>query len=525
MPRLSPVSSLVGAGAGMSGAGRTHHALRARTLWPTRPERTHRPHTSMRVCIDTHAYMEWPCTGCVQWVVRGDRGGSRTEPQLRDVMGPADVGTPSTPARVFVSLAAFGPTQHIQLAVDNALRFVDPWRLALHISAQFHVSGLRWRYRPVRWERVVLNPVHIRVRRFSSDVLAIHLSNAALLFSLSDAHQPTGSERVLLLPGNAALFRPCGPILASAPLSFGTQDFSDTALRWHRPSETWALPTISKPAHGWPALGPHHIKCTDFPRKETIARADSAASSTGCSRYKCRRRSRRDASPDCTYHCAGTRLKPPPSAAWDTLMELTQKGISPQFELERCSINSWSRTLIQWAHITANATLQDGGAATPPLRPAPLAISPHEGSWYPADVLRLALRAFANTPFSIANLTEQFCPFRLRGVCTVEESVLPSFALQRFPDLVQRSRPPLVTRTFFTFGRAVNTSTPALKAVLAAARRPDAGFCGIKFARDPHTADRYYKSGGAPRGGILKSAALTLLEEIQSKTPAWSEHE
>ena len=70
----------------------------------------------------------------------------------------------------------------------------------------------------------------------------------------------------------------------------------------------------------------------------------------------------------------------------------------------------------------------------------PLIVSIHEGSWYPASCCgRHCTRSRA-----LARETAEQCPFG--GWCTIEESVLPSFAWQQFPKLASKARPQLIAR-------------------------------------------------------------------------------
>ena len=124
------------------------------------------------------------------------------------------------PTTVLVSLAAFGDRELVHLVTENALRFLQPWRLALHVSP----PGYGHLPLPASWRpTVLLNPESRFVRRHGPQVLGIHLSNIAL-FAATHARS---ASSVVLLPGNAILVRPCGRLLASAAASFAGDKFSE----------------------------------------------------------------------------------------------------------------------------------------------------------------------------------------------------------------------------------------------------------------------------------------------------------
>ena len=124
----------------------------------------------------------------------------------------------------------------------------------------------------------------------------------------------------------------------------------------------------------------------------------------------------------------------------------------------------------------------------------PLAHMIHEGSWYPATVLRVAMTTFADGPLSVPNLTiMRRCPHR--AFCSLEEHALPTFAWQRYPRLVAKARPPVVAHVL-DFGvagdpcvrspctSACRESAHAFPALMnAVAGRPDL-WCALKIARD-----------------------------------------
>ena len=76
------------------------------------------------------------------------------------------------------------------------------------------------------------------------------------------------------------------------------------------------------------------------------------------------------------------------------------------------------------------------------------------------------------------------------GWCSAEETVLPTFAWQRFPSLVAQSQPPLLARTLSMVSCGNKTScapchrSPGSLASLVAFARRSSNWCGIKIARD-----------------------------------------
>ena len=62
----------------------------------------------------------------------------------------------------------------------------------------------------------------------SPSIFVAHMLNVRLLLE----HGARGADRIVLMPGNAVLFRPCRPLLLAAPLSFMPgQTFSDLTTR------------------------------------------------------------------------------------------------------------------------------------------------------------------------------------------------------------------------------------------------------------------------------------------------------
>ena len=113
----------------------------------------------------------------------------------------------------------------ITAVVCNVLQFLDPVKVALHTSADSAIvhrvtpAGEVWssELRP-HAARLIANPVHVTVAHHNAgDVLSIHLLNIKLLLHTLGV---SASDRVVLMPGNAVLFRPCAAILRASPMSF-----------------------------------------------------------------------------------------------------------------------------------------------------------------------------------------------------------------------------------------------------------------------------------------------------------------
>lgn len=376
------------------------------------------------------------------------------------------------PFRVYVSMAAFPHIKLVRLSVESALLFVQPHRLALHISSSAATDKMRLSFS--RAEAVVHNPHHILVKKHSSQVLAIHLSNFALLDELDAANRPQSNDRVLILPGNAILIKPCGRLLQSAPLSFGSESFTDVRQQDRDASERWAQQPIVAPRQHTPG-GPQagNRFCNGQPCEATV---------------DCRAVPLKDPLDDAnvTMHAGGSgmlrwasRLKGPPSKAWDTSMAQVRRGndLLPWVAEAACTRNSFFRTYFGWLWHTDGLPLHSG----------PLALSTHEGSWYTTEVLRAALAAFRGTDLDWRNLSLR-CPHA--GWCSAEETVLPTFVWQRFPSLVAQSQPPLLARTLSMVSCGDKTScapchrSPGSLASLVAFARRSSNWCGIKIARD-----------------------------------------
>ena len=392
----------------------------------------------------------------------------------------------ASPVEIFVSLAAFRHASLILAVVRNVLSYAEPKRLALHIS---HDSSRdkqllrRLRQQP----RLVLNPNSFAVGRHGPELLGVHLSNVALLDQLGVGARPAGWDRILLLPGNAVLFRPCTPLLLRAPISFAPGQFSDVVLRPATPD------TNPHAVHAELPLA----KCTSasvkaLPRLfEEQPRARAAAHT----------HERRTPFRDLRWM---PFWKPPPSATWDVFMRATRKGDDDLMRRPvQCENNHFWRGFFEWAGRSNVKDMHDGQA--PPVEwpgkppPAffarkPLAHTIHEGSWYPATVLRAAMATFADGPLSVPNLTlTRRCPHR--AFCSLEEHALPTFAWQRYPRLVAKARTPVVARVLdpgvagdacvrSPCTSACRESAHAFPALMnAVAGRPDL-WCALKIAKD-----------------------------------------
>ena len=396
----------------------------------------------------------------------------------------------ASPVDIFVSLAAFRHASLIEAVVRNVLTYTEPKKLALHISlgswpassatSTFATQSTRDKQQFLRLSqqpRLVLNPRRFAVGRFGPELLAVHLSNVNVLDQLGVSARPAGRDRILLLPGNAVLFRPCTPLLRRAPMSFAPGQFSDVALR---PATPDANPLA---VHAELPLS----ECTN---KDSMALPRRFGVDIHMKR--------RTPSTDLRWK---TFWKPPPSTTWDVFMRAVRKGDD---ELMRrpvqCETNHFWRGFFEWAGRSNVKDMHDG--RTPPVQWAgkpppdffarkPLAHTLHEGSWYPATVLRAAMVAFADGPLSVPNLTKG-CPHR--AFCTLEEHALPTFAWQRYPQLVAHARPPVVARVL-DYGVAGDAcvrspctracqSAHAFPALMdAVAGRPDL-WCALKIAKD-----------------------------------------
>ena len=153
------------------------------------------------------------------------------------------MGGTSAQPRILGSLAAFGDAELVTAVTLNALQFLSPALLALHTSIGSAAAAHRAPNGALVWlpalrphaARLLANRVHVRVHRHGTgDVLPIHLLNVRLLLDSDPFAQP--DDRVVILPANAVLFRPCAPLVRASPMSFlPGQTFSDYPL-----------------AHGWP---------------------------------------------------------------------------------------------------------------------------------------------------------------------------------------------------------------------------------------------------------------------------------
>jgi hypothetical protein len=145
--------------------------------------------------------------------------------------------------RILASLAAFGDAELVTAVTLNVLQFLSPALLALHTSIGSAVAAHRAPNGRLVWlpalrphsARLLANRERVRVHRHGTgDVLPIHLLNVRLLLDSDPLAQP--DDRVVILPANAVLFRPCAPLVRASPMSFlPGQTFSDYPL-----------------AHGWP---------------------------------------------------------------------------------------------------------------------------------------------------------------------------------------------------------------------------------------------------------------------------------
>lgn len=340
---------------------------------------------------------------------------------------------------ILASVGAFGEAKLSAAVVLNVLRFVDPSLCAVHTSrgaatlADVSSNGV------VRWAqllqpyalRLLANPVHLLVEpRSAGNVLPIHLLNVALLLRAT-AHLHSREDRIVLLPGNAILFRPCSPIIRSVSMSFTLGSmFSDLYQNQTRPSAGW--PSNAS------ALWRSH-------REQAASRNDSAMRS-----------------------------------------------------------DSYFRNLYRYF----------GRIKSTLLAPSPLAYNSHEGSWYPAWLLREALTRMRGTVFDPQRWVDgrggcPIHPLAHAPRCTTEEMILPSIAWQHNdPSLAQAyGRPALVLRSFtWAFkephlNRTVVNKLDEYAAAIEEGLGPfPASYCGYKLVHDG-------SAGHAATAWLLRRAA------------------
>lgn len=313
-----------------------------------------------------------------------------------------------TAIRIFASMVAFRDHRLVEKSVLNVIAFLDPERLALHTSVGSAVGATLPSL--MHHPRILHNRRHMRVQRNSQDVLSIHLSNIELLFSLDGIGRPRDADRVVLVPGNAIFFAPCRPLLLGAPMSFGLEHTTD--VFWRDESIVRAnLNVMTADVFNAP-----------MPRRHMGAYFnDSSLCSAQLARVPGK-------SLGVGQMAWGNSMPMPPTD--DALLRLERGDDSVQRLVNAC-VSTWFRAFFQWASSDTSSW---------PWKPAPLAISIHEGSWYTADLIEAFLLAVRGTSLSLVNLSRA-CPWkgdmRVCGscTCTLGESILPTFAWQRFPIL------------------------------------------------------------------------------------------
>ena len=375
--------------------------------------------------------------------------------------------TARTAIRVFASMAAFRDHRLVEKSVLNAITFLDPERLALHTSAGSAVAATLPSL--VHHPRILHNRRHVHVQRNSQAVLFIHLSNMELLFSLSGAGRPRGSDRVVLVPGNAIFFAPCHPLLIAAPMSFGLEYSTDVFWR----DESLVRSNLN--------LTSADVFNAPMPRWQMGAYSND---SSLCSAQLARGHGKPVGVGPMAW---GNAMPMPPTD--EALRRLARGDDSVQRMVNAC-VNTWFRAFFQWA---------SSDTSTWPWKPTPLAISIHEGSWYTAELIEALLLAVHGTALSSANLSRA-CPWkddaRICGSCkcTLEESILPTFAWQKFPQLAQLAKPPLVARFLGTPGdeecdvlnctESCRARPTSLTSAVQYLRRHSDVWCGLKLAHD-----------------------------------------
>tara|TARA_B100000795_G_scaffold228900_1_gene185742 strand:- start:2400 stop:3308 length:909 start_codon:yes stop_codon:yes gene_type:complete len=112
--------------------------------------------------------------------------------------------------RVLLSVGGFGPAQLTCEILANAMHFTRASGAVLHLSRGAPA------YRCCD-ARVLLNPVQHASVRHGSFVLNLHLSNIALLLA---TFLPGATDRIVIVPGNAAFYADCTPHLTRYANSF-----------------------------------------------------------------------------------------------------------------------------------------------------------------------------------------------------------------------------------------------------------------------------------------------------------------
>ena len=336
-----------------------------------------------------------------------------------------------TQSRILVSLAAYGDASTIVAVMLNVLRFTEPALLALHTSQGSDPVGQpTWpdELRP-HAARLLANPVHVRVRGHNAgDVLPIHMLNVQLLLHAgTKVARGRDADKIVLLPGNAVLFRPCGPIVHSAPMAFMPgQTFSDL----------WNMDSGALPLEGWPNAS--------SPAWRDEVAAIHAANDTAL------------------------RVNP-----W-------MKNLYKFFGAGPAEMRA--------AAVVSRAAASRAILRPRPLGWQPHEGTWYP-AWFLREALELLNGTGFDPQLWVRGLGR--CPIHQYAhavKCNTEEGILPSLAWQRHPKLVRASAgtPPLVLRTFHhldTMPRFMAFAASIEKEVAARDGTPSR-FCGYKFVRD-----------------------------------------
>ena len=334
-------------------------------------------------------------------------------------------------SRILVSLAAYGDAGTIAAVMLNVLRFTEPAFLALHTSqGSDPVGHPTWPddLRP-HAARLLANPVHIHVRGHNAgDVLPIHMLNVQLLLQAgTKVARGHDADKIVLMPGNAVLFRPCGPIVRSAPMAFlPGQTFSDL----------WNMDSGALPLEGWP-------------NASSPAWRDEVAAVHG-------------------GNDTALRMNP-----WmKNLFKFFSNGAAEMRGAALVPRESASRALLRPRPLGWQA---HEGTWYP--------------AWFLREALELFNGTGLDPKLWVSGPGR--CPihqFAQAVRCNTEEGILPSLAWQRHPKLVRASAgtPPLVLRTFHHLGTMPKYMAFAAAIEKEVATRDDtpSRYCGYKFVRD-----------------------------------------
>lgn len=144
---------------------------------------------------------------------------------------------------------------------------------------------------------------------------------------------------------------------------------------------------------------------------------------------------------------------PFPSPKWRALMARL-----PRQDDAFIQNNLWFKNWVAWMHSDARPAGWDR---------SPLTYMPHEGTFYPLHVVRAFSALLAGSALDV----HRPCPFS--GACFYEETLLPTFVWQRYPQLLNGSNgPPIVLRVWSKYNVSItltkfNLHSPHLRYICA----------------------------------------------------------